>query len=139
MGDEGKMMALTGGVRRHSPLWSSLRNHGVNATQEFLDQADRSIKLEDAIANEGKSLAKDKGFKEEPAKAANGSMPNGNSKGNGNGSGKNGGKRANGEPSTSESKCPKGNRYELRFTNHTALVESRAEVYQATSSSVPYK
>ena len=33
----------------------------------------------------------------------------------------------------------KGNRYEPRFTNYTALVESRAEVYQATSSSVPYK
>ena len=54
VGDEGKMMALTAGVRRHSPLWSSLRKHGVKSTQEFLDRADRYIKLKDAIANEGK-------------------------------------------------------------------------------------
>ena len=104
-----------------------------------MDRADRYIKLEDAIANEGKSPTKDKGPKEEPAKAANGSeKPNGNSKGNGNGNGRNGGKRASNEPSASENKRPKGNKYEPRFTNYTALVESRAEVYQATNSSTPY-
>ena len=138
VGDEGKMMALTAGVRRRTPLWSSLRKHGVKTTQEFLDRADRYIKLEDAIASEGKTPNKDKGT-EDPAKAANGSKPNGNGKGNGNGNGKNGGKRPHNEPSTSENKRTKGNCYEPRFTNYTALVESRAEVYQATSSSVPYK
>ena len=131
------MMALTAGVRRHSPLWSSLRKNGVRSTQEFLDRADRYIKLEDAIANEGKSPTKDKGPKEEPTNGSE--KPNGNGKGNRNGNGRNGGKWANNEPSASESKRPKGNRYEPRFTNYTALVESRAEVYQATSSSVPYK
>ena len=29
VGDEGKMMALTARVRRRTPLWSSLRKHGV--------------------------------------------------------------------------------------------------------------
>ncbi|XP_062099125.1 uncharacterized protein LOC133805034 [Humulus lupulus] len=37
LGDEGNMMALTAGVRRHSPLWNSLRKNGVKSTQEFLD------------------------------------------------------------------------------------------------------
>ena len=103
-----------------------------------MDWADRYIKLEDAIANEGKSPNKDKGPKE-PTKAANGSKPNGNGKGNRNGNGKNGGKQPSNEPSTSESKRPKGNRYEPKFNNYTALVESRAKFNQATNSSVPYK
>ena len=108
----------------------------MKSTQEFLDRADRYIKLEEAIANEGKSPAGDKGPKEDPAKATNMlDKPNGKGKNNG----KNGGKRANNEPSTSENKHPKGNRYEPRFTNYTTLVESRAEVYQATSTNVPYK
>ncbi|XP_062103643.1 uncharacterized protein LOC133814734 [Humulus lupulus] len=47
VGDEGKMMALTVGVRRHSPLWNSLRKNGVKSTQEFLDRADQYIKLEE--------------------------------------------------------------------------------------------
>ena len=54
VGDEGKMMAITAGVKRQSPLWSSLRKNGVKTTQEFLDRADKYIKLEEAIANEGK-------------------------------------------------------------------------------------
>ncbi|XP_062100762.1 uncharacterized protein LOC133806682 [Humulus lupulus] len=83
VGDEGKMMALTARVRRHSPLWSSLRKNGVKSTQELLDRADRYIKLEEAIANDGKSPAKDKGQKEDPVKSSNGSdKPNGNSKSN---------------------------------------------------------
>ena len=140
VGDEGKMMAITAGVKRRSPLWKSLRKDGVRTTQEFLDRADRYIKLEEAIADDGKPSGKDKKAAE-PAKVANGSKPNGNGKGNGNGNsnGKNGGKRPHNEPSTSDNKRAKGNRYEPRFTNYTALVESRGEVYQATSSSVPYK
>ncbi|XP_062119150.1 uncharacterized protein LOC133832887 [Humulus lupulus] len=63
-----------------------------------------NIRLEDAIANEGKSHAKDKGPKEYLAKAANGS-----DKPNDNGNGKNGGKRASNEPSTSENKRSKVN------------------------------
>ena len=129
-------MAITAEVKRHSPLWKSHRKDGVRTTQEFLDRADRYIKLEEAIADDGKPSGKDKKAAE-PAKAANGSKPSGN--GNGNGNGKNGGKRPHNEPSTSENKRAKGNRYEPRFTNYTALVESRGEVYQATSSSVPYK
>ena len=86
------------------------------------------------IANEGKSPTKDKGPKEEPTKAVNGSeKPNGNSNGKGHGNGRNGGKWASNEPSAFDNKRPKGNRYEPRFTNYTALVESQAEVYQATS------
>ena len=103
VGDEGKMMAITAGVRHHTPLWSSLRKHGVKTTQEFLDRADRYIKLEDAIASEGKTPNKDKGT-EDPAKVANGSKPNGNDKGNENGNGRNGGKRASNEPSASKNK-----------------------------------
>ncbi|XP_062100469.1 uncharacterized protein LOC133806375 [Humulus lupulus] len=84
VGDEGKMMALTIGVRCHSSLWNSLRMNGVKSTQEFLDRADTYIKLEEAIANEGKSPADDQGQKEDPSKFASGSgKPNGNGKNNG--------------------------------------------------------
>ncbi|XP_062100368.1 uncharacterized protein LOC133806263 [Humulus lupulus] len=45
VGDEGKMMSITIGVQRQSPLWSSLRKNGVKTTQEFLDQANKYFKL----------------------------------------------------------------------------------------------
>ena len=59
VGDEGKMMAITAGVKRRSPLWKSLRKDGVRTTQEFLDRADRYIKLEDSIADDGKPSGKE--------------------------------------------------------------------------------
>ncbi|XP_062080762.1 uncharacterized protein LOC133785553 [Humulus lupulus] len=79
--DEGKIMALTAGVRRHSSLWNILQKNGVKSTQEFLDRADRYINLEEAIANEGKSPTDDQGPKEDPTKATNGfGRTNGNEK-----------------------------------------------------------
>ena len=97
----------------------------MKSTQEFSNRANRYIKLEDAISNEGKSPTKNKALMEDPAEAANGSdKPNGNGKGNRNGNDKNGGKRPHNEPSTSENKRAKGNSYEPRFTKYTALVES---------------
>ncbi|XP_062100893.1 uncharacterized protein LOC133806821 [Humulus lupulus] len=121
--------------RDNSPQQSLWKN-GVKSTQEFMDRANQYIKLEEAIANEGKSPADDQGPKEDPNKAANGSgKPNGNDKNNG----KNGGKRVNHEPPTSENKRPKSNRYETRFTNYTTLVDSREKVYQATNAIVPFR
>ncbi|XP_062086237.1 uncharacterized protein LOC133792352 [Humulus lupulus] len=63
VGDEGKMMGITAGVQHQSPLWSNLRKNGVKSTQDFLDRADKYIKLEEAIANEGKSPKADQGTK----------------------------------------------------------------------------
>ncbi|XP_062089433.1 uncharacterized protein LOC133795966 [Humulus lupulus] len=136
VGDEGKMMTPTVGVRHHSFLWHSLRKNGVKCTQEFLDRADRYIKLKEAIANEGKSPTNDQGKKEDPTKAANGlEKTNSNGKNNG----KNGGKRVNHKLTMSDNKCLKQNRYEPRFTNYTALVDSKAEVCQASHTTVPFR
>lgn len=55
VGNEGKMMEITAGVRRQSDLWKSFKKNGVKTTQEFLDRADKYIKLEEALRNEGKS------------------------------------------------------------------------------------
>ncbi|XP_062089487.1 uncharacterized protein LOC133796021 [Humulus lupulus] len=116
VGDEGKMMAITAGVQCNSPLWRSLQKNGVKSTQEFLDQSDKYIKLEETIANEGKSPKADQGNKEDSTKA-----PNGSSKPNSNGKSrsKNGGKGANTKPTTSDSKRPKQNRYKLRMQPST--------------------
>lgn len=54
VGDEGKMMAIIAGVKRQSPLWNNLRKNGAKTTHEFLDPADKYIKLEEAIANKRK-------------------------------------------------------------------------------------
>lgn len=48
------MMAILAGVRRQTDLWKSLRKNGVKTTQEFLDQANKYIKLEEALGDEGK-------------------------------------------------------------------------------------
>ena len=41
VGDEGKMMAITAGVKHKTGLWKSLRKNGVRTMQEFLDRADQ--------------------------------------------------------------------------------------------------
>ncbi|XP_062094068.1 uncharacterized protein LOC133800112 [Humulus lupulus] len=127
VGDEGKMMGITAQVQCQSPLWSNLRKNGVKNTPEFLDRADKYIKLEEAIANDGKSPKADQGKTEESTKAASGpSKPNNNNNNNNN---KNGEKWKFFEEMTSNNKHPKENMYKLRFTNHRTLVDSRAEVY----------
>lgn len=69
MGDKGKMMAITAGIQRQLPLWSSLRKNGVKTTQEFLDRTNKYIKLEEAIANKGKPSPNSK---KDQAKISNG-------------------------------------------------------------------
>ena len=49
----------------------SLRKNRVKTTQEFLDRADKYIKLEEAIANEGKPLSKPKKNDSKPDNSSN--------------------------------------------------------------------
>ena len=68
------MMAITAGVRRQSSLWNSLRKNGVKTTREFLDRANKYIKIEEALANEGKPSPDSKKIR---SKQDNGSNKNG--------------------------------------------------------------
>ena len=71
VGDEGKMMAITAGVKHKTGLWKSLRKNGVRTMKEFLDRADQYIKLETAEGNLGKSSpdSKKNGSKKENIRA----------------------------------------------------------------------
>ena len=43
-------MKIIAKVRHQSSLWSSLGKTGVKTTQEFLDRADKFIKLQEALS-----------------------------------------------------------------------------------------
>ncbi|XP_062118655.1 ribulose bisphosphate carboxylase large chain-like [Humulus lupulus] len=130
--DEGKMMAITAGVQCRSPLSSVLRKNGVKSTQEFLDRADKYIKLEEAITNEGQSPNANQYKKEESTKAVSGSSePNNN---NGNNNNKKGGKRANIEQTTFDNKRPKKNR---QTRNSNKQLSTQSINYQPTAKKKP--
>ena len=106
VGDEGKMMAITAGVKHKTGLWKSLRKNGVRTMQEFLDRADQYIKLETAEGNLGKSSpdSKKNGSKKEKDSSKNGASSNKEKKN----------KRPQ-ESTSNDSKRPKYLKYEPKF------------------------
>ena len=128
--DEGKMMAITAGVRPQTDLWKSLSKNGVKTTQEFLDRADKYIKLEEALGNEGKSS---------PDSKKNDSKKDNNSNKKWASSSKENKNKRPQESTSNDNKRPKYLKYEPKFTNYTALVSTRGEMLQATVNDAPYK
>ena len=49
VGDEGKMVAISAGITYRSPLWDSIHRNPISTLQQFLDRADKYMKLDDAI------------------------------------------------------------------------------------------
>ena len=49
VGDEGKMVAISSGITYRSPLWDSIHRNPIFTLQQFLDRADKYMKLDDAI------------------------------------------------------------------------------------------
>ena len=49
VGDEGKMVAISSGIIHRSPLWDSIHRNPISTLQQFLDRADKYMKLDDAI------------------------------------------------------------------------------------------
>ena len=52
VGDEGKMVAISSGITYRSPSWDSIHRNPISTLQQFLDRADKYIKLDDAIEKE---------------------------------------------------------------------------------------
>ena len=88
----------------------------MKTTQKFLDRADKYIKLEDTIANEGKPTPDSKKNQEKTSNRASENGANGSKNGN-----KNNGKRSHADVSISDNKRPKSNRYESTFINYIHL------------------
>ena len=56
IGDEGKFVVISVGIIYRSPLWDSMHRNPINTLQEFLDRADKYMKLDDAIMKEEKGI-----------------------------------------------------------------------------------
>ena len=52
VGDEGKFISILAGIIYRSPLWNSIHRNPINTLQEFLNRADKYMKLDDAIMKE---------------------------------------------------------------------------------------
>ncbi|KAF4370815.1 hypothetical protein F8388_011798 [Cannabis sativa] len=55
-GDEGKFVAISTRIVYRSPLWHNIHKNPINNLQEFLDLADKYMKLDDAIMKEEKGI-----------------------------------------------------------------------------------
>ena len=105
--------------------------------QEFLDRADKYMKLDDAIMKEEKGINHPTTVKADK----NSAKPQGGNGGNGkkrntSGAEQGGEKKAKSAPAD---KHPKLQPYQPRFTNYTILTTSRAEIYLATYQEEPYR
>ena len=52
VGDKGKMVSISYGISYQSPLWDSIHRNPISTLQQFLDRADKYMKLDDAIEKE---------------------------------------------------------------------------------------
>ena len=125
VGDEGKMVAISARITYRSPLWDSIHRNPISTLQQFLDRADKYMKLDDAIEKEENGIDNLGGSIDPP---------------------KNGGKKCgnNGSDHHEEKKAKlssneKPTKYEPQFTNYTTLSTSQAEIYLASHEEVPYK
>ena len=113
VGDEGKMVAISAGIIYRSPLWDSIHRHPISTLQQFLDQADKYMKLDDAIEKEENGINNPGGSTDPPKNGGN--SQNGGKKRGNNGSDHHEEKRTK----LSSNKNP--TKYEPQFTNYTTL------------------
>ena len=125
------MVAISSDIIYRSPLWDNIHRHPISTLQQFLDRADKYMKLDDAIEKGKNGLNKPSGSGDTPKDGGN---DQGGSKKRGN----------NGPDHRNEKKAKSGSndkptKYEPRFTNYTTLSATRAEIYLASHQEVPYR
>ncbi|XP_062075472.1 uncharacterized protein LOC133779535 [Humulus lupulus] len=141
LSDDGNLIDINSGVKVKSLFWSSLKRKSAHTTQEFLNIAEEFIKLEEAerkVNNPTQAV-----FEKEKTSVGNNTNPVEGSKNGGKngkrskGAGSSGNQNDNKKPKTSEHPNPR--EYVPKFTTYTILLESRADVFNATQVVVPYK
>ncbi|XP_062075507.1 uncharacterized protein LOC133779575 [Humulus lupulus] len=141
LSDDSKLIAINSGIRVKSLYWISLKRKAARTTQVFLDRTEEFIKLEEAewkvdnptqaVTEQGKhkSWKYHQSCRRSKEWSKNGKCSNGN--------GSSGNQDNNKKPKTAKQHKPR--EYVPKFTTYSILLETRADVFNATHAVVPYK
>ncbi|XP_062100543.1 uncharacterized protein LOC133806460 [Humulus lupulus] len=141
LSDEGKLIAINSGIKVKSMFWSGLKRKAAHTTQEFLDREEEFIKLKEtewkvdnptqAVTEQGKTEVENTTNPTEGAK--NGAKDGKHN----NGVGSSGNQNDTNKPKTIEQTKPQ--EYVPKFTTYSILLETWADVFNATQVVVPYR